>query len=86
MGLTEEFVDIKDASKDPTIKYVKHPDVNCRSLLLATRKRDNFNELRQHEATYGEHMMGAERLQEREDCVLRLGHASTRNRVLQCFW
>ena len=45
-GLTEEFVDIKDGSRDPTIKYVKHPDVNCRSLLLANRKRDNFNELR----------------------------------------
>ena len=73
-GLTSEFRDIKDGSKDPGIAYVRAPEINCRTLLRATRKQENFEELKKHEATYGEHKLGMERLHEREDCILRLGY------------
>jgi hypothetical protein len=33
-GLSEEFIDIKDYSKEPSITYVAHPSIVSKSQLL----------------------------------------------------
>lgn len=37
VGLLPKFVDIKDSSKDPTLKYIEHPKIASKSELNLKR-------------------------------------------------
>ena len=49
-GLTDHFIDIKDASKDPSLAYVGNPPINSKSELNLRRRQDNFEEFKKTEA------------------------------------
>lgn len=45
MGLTEQFIDIKSFSKDPSLTFVEQPEIKTRSQLKEKRKEENLREL-----------------------------------------
>ena len=45
MGLTEQFIDIKSFSKDPSLTFVEKPEIKTRSQLKEKRKEENLREL-----------------------------------------
>ena len=57
---------------DPSIKWVNKPGVNCTSLLVEKRKRDNLQEQQKFEKNFESHANGQERIENREACILRL--------------
>lgn len=57
-GLTEQFVDIKDSSKDPGLNYVQKPSIASKSELNLMRRKENFEEFKKTEAIQGLHKDG----------------------------
>lgn len=63
-GLTEQGIDIKDASKDPTLTYKVEPDAKTKGELEQKRRNENFEEFRKTEAKQGKYKDGMQRLRE----------------------
>lgn len=73
LNLEPTFVEINpEKLPDPTIKYVANPQVNCHSVLIDKRKRDNLKEQEKFEKNFESHANGQERIENREACILRL--------------
>jgi hypothetical protein len=73
LNLEPKFVDYNtDKLVDPTIKYVEKPQVNCTSVLIDKRKKDNLQEQQKFEKNFESHANGQERIENREACILRL--------------
>jgi hypothetical protein len=71
IGLTENFVDIKDSSMDPRISYVHNPEINSRSSLLQQRKLNTMSKLKHSESESNKYVIGSQRLLMREEAFLR---------------
>ena len=68
-GLTEENVDTNPKKLvDPSLKWVDKTQLN----LNERRKAMMLNELKCFEKNYESHINGQERIENREDCILRL--------------
>jgi hypothetical protein len=50
VGLLPRFLDIKDGSKDPTVKFVENPQIISRSEMALQRRKENFEEFKKTEA------------------------------------
>ena len=57
---------------DPGIKWIDKPKVNCHSLLIDKRKKDNLQEQQKFEKNFESHNNGQQRIENREACILRL--------------
>lgn len=53
IGLTGHFVDIKDATKDPSLQYVNDPHIKTKKDLEMKRREENFEEFKKSEANQG---------------------------------
>lgn len=71
-GLSEQFVDIKNNDKDPSLQYVEQPEIRTKKELEERRRKENFEEFKKSEVKQGTHKDAMQRLIEREDCYLRL--------------
>jgi hypothetical protein len=68
IGLTTQIKDIKDESKDPSLKYVSNPEVKSKSEWKKKVKNDNLKDLSKFGVT--KHAGETDRLKAREDCVI----------------
>jgi hypothetical protein len=73
-GLTDKIVDIKSPSKDPGVGYNAFPEVNSFTTLLESRKKEQVEEFGKMEVRQGQYKIGMDRLNEREDCLIRQGY------------
>ena len=70
MGLSGNFIDIRDSIPLPSLAYLEQPNAHSRSRLLDLRKQRTMDELRVFEAKQGTHMDGAARLKAIEEAKL----------------
>lgn len=72
--LEEERGDIKNTTKDPSLKYVSKSQLGTKTLLENHRKEEILNELQKMEKNFGNHKDVGARINDRENCHLRLGY------------
>lgn len=74
-NLEEEFVDVKNTvGIDPTLRYIEKPKINSKTLLELQRKAEALAQLKQFENNMGVHKDVKSRIDDRENCNLRLGY------------
>lgn len=49
VGLSPEFIDIKDRSRDPGLRYVTEPSIRTKNELNNQRRQENYEEFKKTE-------------------------------------
>ena len=74
IGLLDTITDVKVTDKDPSLKYVENPKVPTKTLLDNQRKEEIISKLKLLNGNMGNFKDMKGRLEERENCLLRLGY------------
>jgi len=70
--LTDINQEQKDEVKAPSLQYIDNPKVGSKSVLQANRRQQMLNELNSMEHMVGKHQDSYGRMNERENCALRV--------------
>ena len=72
---------LKHGNNDPGVGYIDKPNVKSQGDLLNARKKELRAEFQEMEKKQGTHVIGMDRLNFREECLIREGYKEPDNRL-----
>jgi hypothetical protein len=80
-GLDIQPSDVKETNKDPSLSYITKPTFATKTLLEKQRKDEMVNNYKKLDPNYTTFKDVKARIDERENCHLRLGYKDTSGRT-----